>query len=163
MTKRIVSALLALILLCSLASCKATAWRDDVATADLIENALSALSDGVTYVDVEDDFLDGYVTPADWIVSFDIRIAEIAANLNQVGIYHVKDGHAADMKDQLESYLAKSLEQNEAWYNSYIPEETPKLRDAEVKVYGNYVVYAILSANDRATFFDTLEAELAAS
>ena len=161
--KRFLTALLVLTLLLSLSACSGGSWRDDVATDTLIDTGLTALADGVNYVDVEDDFLDAYFTRADWIVSFDIRIAEIASNLNQVGIYHVQEGHANEMKEQLAAYLSKSLEQNQAWYDSYIPEETPKLRDAEVKVYGNYVVYAILSTDDRATFFGAIESALAAN
>ena len=48
-------------------------------------------------------------------------------------------------------------ERIETWYDSYIAQETPKLRDAEVKVFGNYAVYAIASKEDRAAFFDAVE------
>ena len=65
------------------------------------------------------------------------------------------------MAKLLRDYLAQAYEDNRVWYDSYMPEETPKLRDAEVKVFGNYVVYAIYSSADKATLFDAVKAALA--
>ena len=147
-------------LLCSV-SCSAS-YVDDKDAKGVIGIGLTALDDGVEYLPVEPDFLGDYFKAPTWVKEHEIRIAANASNLNQVGIYHVEEGHAKEMKETLSNYLAKALEKNEAWYDSYIPEETPKLRDAEVRVFGNYVAYAILDAEDRATFFDAIEAELKA-
>ena len=77
-------------------------------------------------------------------------------NLDEIGIYQVTDGNANAMKTVLEDYLEDSLTRNQSWYESYIPKEIPKLRDAEVKVFGNYVIYAICSKEDRAAVFSAV-------
>ena len=77
-------------------------------------------------------------------------------NLDEIGIYQVTDGNANAMKTVLEDYLEDSLARNQSWYESYIPKEIPKLRDAEVKVFGNYVIYAICSKEDRAAVFSAV-------
>jgi len=57
----------------------------------------------------------------------------------------------------LQGYLQKRYTENQEWYNSYMPTETPKLRDAEVRIYGNCVVYAVLSSEQRTAFFAECE------
>jgi len=44
----------------------------------------------------------------------------------------------------------------------YMPEEFPKLESAEVKTAGNYVIYAILSDNDKKAAFDAFNKALTA-
>ena len=56
----------------------------------------------------------------------------------------------------IEDYL-KVLQ--DSWMN-YQPEEKPKLDGAEIKVVGDYVMYAILSDADRATAFKAFESAL---
>ena len=72
------------------------------------------------------------------------------------GFFHVTDGNADSMEALLKDYLTRSYEKNQSWYDSYIPKEIPKLRDAEVKVFGNYVIYTICSKEDRAAVFSAV-------
>ena len=41
-----------------------------------------------------------------------------------------------------------------------LPEEKPKLDNAEVRVYGIYVIYVIASDEARASIFEAVEGEL---
>ena len=156
--KKILCFLLAILLLASLSACKS--YVDNANPDQLATTGLQALNDSVYYIEIDDSYLDDYFSQPDWVIDAELRMASTASNLNQIGIYHVSDGHAGEMKELIAGYLSKSYQDNSAWYDSYIPKETPKLRDAEVKVFGNYVVYAILAQADRATFFDAIEAEL---
>lgn len=157
--KRIVS--LALLLLTALSvavfavSC-GDDYRDDLSTAKLADEVIVALDDGVTYLSAREGYLDDYLTiPAD-VTDYRIFIAQNGnANINEIGIFRL-DGKADGFAEELKTYLAESYRDNKEFYNGYIPEETPKLRDAEVRVYGNYAVYAILSADDRETVFSTV-------
>ena len=42
----------------------------------------------------------------------------------------------------------------------YMPEEFPKLQNAETKTIGNYVMYAILSDSDKQAVFSAFEKTL---
>ena len=42
----------------------------------------------------------------------------------------------------------------------YLVEEYPKLRDAEYKVFGRYVVYGILSEADKTALFEAVSTAL---
>jgi len=144
-----------LLLLCSCSN-----YADDIDTDNLATVGLNALGDGIDYVEADDGFLDDYFEEPSWVTDSEIYLAPTASNINQVGVYHVQDGHAEELEIILSDYLNRAYEENGNWYNSYIPKETPKLRDAEVKRFGNYVVYAILNQNDRAIFFETIENDL---
>ena len=152
--------LLSLALLLSLASCQGKNYTDDVAVLPLVENAISALGDDLDFSTAQSGYLDDYFTTPSYVTDSVIQFATSGNNLDEVGIFHVTAGNAKEMASLLEDYLSRSYEANQAWYDSYIPQETPKLRDAEVKAFGNYVVYAILSSSDRTVFFNGIEAEL---
>ena len=84
-------------------------------------------------------------------------------SLDEIGFFKVDKGNANALAVQLrEEYLFPSYEKNRTFYDSYMPNETPKLKNAEVRVFGNYVVYAILSETDKTTLFRLLEKKLAA-
>ena len=158
--KRILLCTLACLLLLSAAACQNVNYRNDVKVGPLAEAATNALSDGVEYRTADEGYLDDYFTTPDYVLSYTVRFAADTNNLNEIGIYHVEDGKANDMAKLLEDYLADQLANNQTWYDSYIPQEVPKLRDAQVKVFGNYAVYVILSKTDRGTALDAIEKAL---
>lgn len=159
--KKILLAILSLALLCSMISCGESAkYADDKAAKDLADTATQALGDNIAYLTAEDGFFDDYFAMPAYVTDSAVRFAPDTNNLNEFGVFHVKAGKANDMKDVLKAYLSDCLERNGSWYDSYIAQETPKLRDAEVKVFGNYAVYAIASKEDRAAFFDAIEGAL---
>ena len=156
--KKILLAILSLALLCSLISCGENVnYADDKAAKDLADTATAALGDNISYLGAEDGFFDDYFTMPAYVTDSATRFAPDTNNLNEFGVFHVESGKADAMKDMLKAYLSECLERNEAFYDSYIPQETPKLRDAEVKVFGNYAVYAIASKEDRTAFFDAVK------
>ena len=156
--KQLLIAVMSLLMLFSLVSC--SSYADDIDTDNLATVGLNALSENIDYVEADDGFLDDYFSTPSWVTDYEIYLAPTASNINQVGVYHVQDGHTEEMEAILKDYLQRSYAENGNWYDSYIPKETPKLRDAEVKVYGNYIAYAILNETDRATFFDAIEKAL---
>jgi len=161
--KRILFTLLSISLLFSLASCGESAnYADGVSAKALSDTATAALGDGIAYLTAENGFFDDYFAMPTYVTDSSVRFAPDTNNLNEFGVFHVENGKASAMKDVLRSYLSECLERNGSWYDSYIAQETPKLRDAEVKVFGNYAVYAIASKNDRATFFGAVENALKA-
>ena len=81
-------------------------------------------------------------------------------NGDMFGIF--KAGENSSVKDvqaMVEAYLQLRME---SWMDEYMPEEKPKLENAEVKVIGNYVMYCILSDADADTAFASFESCLSA-
>ena len=160
--KRILLPLLALALMLSLLACSSTQYADDVKADDLSQSIEGALPSEALYSTAQEGSLDDYFTMPDYVTESVIRFSTNAKNIDEYGIFHVTDGNAAAMQALLRDYLKRLYEENQVWYDSYIPEETPKLRDAEVRVFGNYVIYAVYSASDKAILFEAVKSSLAA-
>lgn len=159
--KRFLLLLFAVTLLFCTSGCNKASYRDDLPVNAISGPVIASLAD-TDYSTADEGFLDDYFQTPDYVKESIICFANEGNNLNEFGIYRVTDGNASQMKTVLEKYLSDSYAKNQSWYDSYIPEETPKLRDAEVKVFGNYVAYAIFSQEGRNTVFETIEEMLAA-
>ncbi|MBE6628971.1 MAG: DUF4358 domain-containing protein [Ruminococcaceae bacterium] len=159
--KKILCFALALMLLALPLTACSKKYADDVSVKDLSNAVFEALSGELPdYSTAEKGYLDDYMTVPDYVTEYTIRFSTAGNNLDEFGIFHVTDGNAEDLETELEDYLEESYEQNKDWYDSYMPEETPKLRDAQVKVFGNYVVYVILSEADCEAAFEAVEKAL---
>ena len=145
----------------SLSSCsKATLnYTDTISAAMLADEVVDELEDA-DFLTAQGNWLGDYVTLPDGLSDYRICYSADGSNLNEFGIWHVRKDQIAPLEATLRTYLAESLLRNREFYNSYIPKETPKLERAEVRVFGNYVCYAILDQKDREIFFQTIKNEL---
>lgn len=155
--KRLICALLLLALPFSFSACAQRNYSDDASVEDLGNAAIDSLALEQDYVIADEGYLEDFFSLPPYVLESRILMSSNGNDLNEIGIYHVTEGNANAMKSILNNYLVGSLRAYEDWYNSYIPQELPKLVNAEVKVFGNYVVYAILSDADRAAAFDAIE------
>ena len=156
--KRCIS-LLCLIALTVLPSC-GKSYRDDLTVSHVTEYVREELDHPIEYVQADADYLREYFVLPDFVREHDIYYAADGNNLNEFGVFRITEDENNDLMTMLKDYLARSLEENQAFYDSYIPQETPKLRDAEVHRFGNYVAYAILDLQGRQSFFSALERRL---
>ena len=151
-------ALTLLLSLFLLASCGGHDYRTDVSSADL-SAAVEPLLEHASHLDTADnDYLrfnlPGAAAAADHI----IRLPVSGTTLDEYGIFRAAlPDDTALLADSCEAYLKT---RNEGWLGLYLIEEYPKLRDAEVKVIGNYVVYLILSEEEKTAVIEKIEETL---
>lgn len=87
-----------------------------------------------------------------------VMINAYGANVDEYGIFKAGENmSAADIKATVEAYLQLRMD---SWMDEYMPEEKPKLEDAEIKVVGDYVMYCILSESDASAAFAKFEESL---
>ena len=153
MKKRIFAVLFALFLL--LSSCGGPNYRSDLSAETLSQKCAEELKlENIAFEGRE--ALPKENRPG---LAPDVSICYSTSgnNLDEIGVWKA----TGEKPRQVATFLADSLferyEENEAFYLSYIPEELPKLRDAEVRVYGDYVVYAVLAPEQKKAFFQFLE------
>lgn len=84
-----------------------------------------------------------------------VKLRASGANIDEYGIF--KAANTEDAVAVANAYIARRIE---AWMPEYMPEEFPKMEAASVKVFGQYVVYAILAEDVKADVFDAVKAEL---
>ena len=155
-TTRALALLLALAafgcLLCACGGGKSV--RSDVPAEDLAAAVDKAIG-GEKYSTVDASYINGRL-------GIDLtKCAGYVVRLNVVdeyGVFQAKDADGVKaLEKEVQDYLANRLE---TWMDEYMPEEKPKVENAECRVFGNYVVYAILSDANRAAAFKAVDAAL---
>ncbi len=154
--KRSICILLCLAALLCLGACgKKAAWRTDVPLSTLAE-AVEKHLDGGSLAAMQESYLKGAMKLdpaifADWLV----KINAYGANIDEYGIFKAPDeAGVAAVKQAAEDYLKL---RRDTWMEEYMPEEKPKLTQAEVKVCGLYVIYAIVSDDARGKILTDFE------
>lgn len=141
-----------------LASCNQGKIEKDIDATKVATQLSQVTPTESKWINDDQDFIQEYVAFSEYVKESQIFYAQNTNDLDEFGIFEVEEGKAQEVRTRLlRGYLKKRYDDNLEWYNSYMPTETPKLRDAEVRVYGNCVVYAVLSKEARKTFFDECE------
>ncbi len=154
---KIVCAVLACMAL-MLTSCKQGEYKKEIDAAKIAAELSRITPTESKWIDNDQNFIKEYITVPEAVKESYVYYAQNTNDLDEFGIFEVEEGKAQEVRNQLLSgYLKKRYDENLEWYNSYMPTETPKLRDAEVRVYGNCVAYAVLSPERRTAFFSECE------
>ena len=141
-----------------LASCDQEEYKKEIDATKVATQLSQVTPTESKWIDDDQDFIKEYVAFSEYVKESQIFYAQNTNDLDEFGIFEVEEGKAQEVRTRLlRGYLKKRYDDNLEWYNSYMPTETPKLRDAEVRVYGNCVVYAVLSKEKRKAFFDECE------
>ncbi len=135
-------------------------YRNDV-KVDTIATALIELlptQDG--YYSPDSDYLEfNFDGAAEHIEEYVIDISATSTNINQFGIFKAREGEAETVKALCDKYIATMTDRWVA-QASYIAAEHPKMENAEARIFGNYVVYVMLTAADKAEAFAAVESLL---
>ena len=160
--KRILFVLISAALCLALFSCKnKEAYADDIPCAELLDTAEEQIPIDLGYESFGGDHIKYYFKDTKLDDDHALRYSVASENIDEIGAFHAPDERSAEQLEKItEEYLNGLLEEKGAFIGSYAPKELEKLENAEVKRFGNYVVYAILSADDRELFFETVETEL---
>ena len=147
----------------SLASCKKTQeFRDDYDCADLLAKAFDKTSAASDYKVLGDEHIKYNFDNTTLDDDHSFLASTPTTDISEAGVFHAPNrAIRKELSELAEDYLEDYFEEKEAFIASYAPQELEKLKNAETRVFGNYVVYAILSDEDRDIFFDTIERLLA--
>lgn len=78
-----------------------------------------------------------------------VKLSNVGTNIDEFGIFKGADEKQAQaIETALKDYLGFRLG---VWMEEYLPEEFPKLQNAEVRAEGNYVFYAIVGDDIRSS------------
>lgn len=156
-TMKISALILALVMLCGmLCACGSGSSGKNVPVADIAADVASALGKTEALTTVDDNWIKGWMkVEADKFGEQVVMINAYGANVDEFGVFKAGDDmSASEIKATVEAYLQLRMS---SWMDEYMPEEKPKLENAEIKVIGEYVMYCILSDADADTAFATFE------
>lgn len=154
MKKRIIAVLLAAVLL-ALPSCKENtppSYRSDKTSMEVYTAVAVVVSPDAPLAAVDTDYI-RYRMMLDTTIMEDyaIYMQNTGTSLDEIGVIKAVSDDTAAVEKAVKDYLTQ---RNEEWTGMYLVEEYPKLRDAEYRIFGRYVVYGILSAEDKTALFD---------
>lgn len=151
--------IVALLFCISLYACaKAAEYRDDLDTEDILKGAPHTVRSADDYAEYDDDFVEFFFGDMPTARDHTVLYSREQNDINEVGIFHAaSEDEALEIYEKTTEYISEMRETQRAFIASYAPEELPKLDRAEVRRYGNYVIYAILSEGDSEALFSHVE------
>ena len=159
--KRIVLICLCVTLLIFCGCSQKSEYSDSVPCSEIIDIAEAQIPVNLGYETFDSDHVEYYFDGTELDDDRDLRYSVLSENINEFGVFHAHDTEGAkELLAITEGYIEELRQEKKAFIESYAPDEARKLEDAEVRIYGKYVAYAILSEEDREIFFDTVRAVL---
>lgn len=163
--KRILLFVCLLAMLLPLAACGTepaaqVTYRTDAALTEL-SDAVEQYLDPDSLAAMQESYLKGPMKLdtalfADYVV----KINAYGANIDEYGIFKAPDAASVDtVKAAIDGYIQL---RRDTWMEEYMPEEKPKLTQAEVRKVGQYVIYVIVSDDVRAPILTAFETALRA-
>ena len=153
--KKAISLLLALVMCLALLTACGGSAKKDVPVSDISAKVSDAIGKTDSLVAVDSNYIRGYMkVDAAQFGEYSMMINAYGANIDEYGIFKAGDMSTKDIKTAVDAYLEL---RKAAWMDEYMPEEKPKLTNAEVRVSGDYVMYCILSDDDKAAAFGAFE------
>lgn len=159
--KKILPLFCAVLALGLLAACgSGSKVKDDVAAADVSKAVVAALP-AESFTAASETYVTGVMKmDGPSFKGFDVEVNSKGENIDMFGVFQGTDEkQTAEIKKACEDYLQM---RKDTWMPEYMPAERPKLDDAEIKVAGNYVMFAILSESDKTAAFGAFEKALQA-
>lgn len=155
-TRRLSLIIFAALLLATLASCGGDTIKSDVPVSEIASRVDSVISSGGNMAEADGSYVSGYVgIGADMYSEGTVMVRSMGVNVDEYGIFRCADDkQAEELLTAVKAYLKM---RDDSWMPEYMPEERPKVQSAEYKVLGNYVMYAILSEDDKKAAFPAFE------
>ena len=160
--KKIFFILSAFILTIILASCsKSNDYRDDIPCSDLARAICDEAEVGGGYSAYEKDHIaflfDNTTLANDSSIMYSTEVTDI----NEIGVFHCENkDNAKSLAETVSKYVTDMQTEQKAFIESYAPREVPKLNGAEVREYGNYVIYLIMNDEDKEDAIEEIEEKL---
>ena len=155
MMKRWIAAALAAVCAFSMAACGGKSGGKEPAAVDVVQ----AVAQGLTFKDTmmtvdQDVFYNFYDIDAQKVADVSMYTSSSRATAEEVTVIRMKD--AADIQ-LAQDAIAARIEDQKRSYESYMPDEMPKINNAAVYTHGSYAILVV--ADDTSGAEKTFEAQ----
>ena len=159
--KKIITLILIFALTSSLLiSCGKGSYKDDVSLDTISQKIESLVSVDGGYTKLSEDYLQFYFElPAEVTEKVVVQSSK-SEDITEFGIFKADKKNIDELEDAIEDYIDEQEDVLVPQVNMYAPEQAPKIENASVKVFGNYVVYLVMEKDDQRAVYDAIEALL---
>ena len=159
--KKICTLLLAMFACLTLPACSRAGYADDLSCTEILNGAPLLEGSADAYRSYDEDYIEFFIGDTSSFNDHIILYSQEQNDINEIGVFHAADQSAvADLSSAVEAYVDEIKSTQRAFIASYAPAETQKLDSAEVRSYGKYVIYAILSESDKTALFEHIDQRL---
>lgn len=145
-----------------LTSCAKDGYTDSISCRDIVNTVIIETADSEKeYAPFETSHIAQYFKETDKCDDYCAVYSTDTSDIDEIGIFHTssKDNADALVKD-CQSYIEELQENSRAFIASYAPEELPKLDGAQVRRFGNYVIYTVLEEEHADEIFEQIKERL---
>lgn len=136
-------------------------YRDDIPCTDLTKEFINSKSNQPDYSYYDRDEISFFLDIPEYVTDLSVIYSTDVNDINEIGVFHCADEKGAEkFLETVSSYLQEQQAGQKAFIASYAPREVPKLEGAEVRKYGNYVIYTILSSDGKMAVWEMAEKKL---
>ncbi len=140
-------------------------YRNDVAVTDLTSAVLESVSTQGGYTAADADYVSLEFATPDTVTAnvqeWTVCASTSSSTVDEFGIFRVKDGGDVDaVKKEVETYVQALQVKLEVFLDMYDPAEKTKLENAQVFVFGNYVVFTMLTEADTTAATNAIKTAL---
>ena len=158
MIKKLFAFLLLLTLLASVGCRQRKKYRSDIPCATITAAIGDDLSRKEDFLPFGEDHVRFSFENTDRFSDKSLVYSTPSENIDEIGVFRAENDEDVDELRRLcEQYVTTLREDMRAFVESYAPREATKLDRAEVRVFGHYIVYTVLSDEDRAEAYEEIE------
>ena len=157
--KKIFFILSAFLLIFILTACsKSSSYRNDIPCSELAREICDEADAAGGYSAYENDYIGFLFDSASLYNDCSVMYSTEVTDINEIGVFHCENkDNAKSLAESLTKYITDMQTEQKAFISSYAPRELPKLENAEVHQYGNYVIYLVMSDEDKQDAIEEIE------
>jgi len=146
---------LVLSLLCS---CSKKQYNDTLDCAYITSTLQSKMLTDEAYSAYSAEDIAFMLDDSDKFDSYSVIYSSSSDDIGEIGVFHaISEEESLDLLDDVAEYLSELKEEKGSFVRNYLPNEQKKLDGANVKRFGNYVVFTVLDSAKSDAVFKEIE------
>jgi hypothetical protein len=162
--KRIMLVLLALLCLTLCACTPKNQYVDNVLPSALANNIVAEIGTSEDYMSADVDHYEFYFGEHKAnakVVDCAIMFSRAETDVNEFGIFRAETtADATAVREMVQTYLNDQTANLRSFAANYSPDDMAKIDNAGIEVYGCYVVYYILDAEDETAVLNAIKQKI---
>ena len=138
-------------------SCKQAEYSSSLTSKELSDALMGQISGSEDYIEYTDEELSYFDFAKNADADITVLYSRAAEDVGEIGVIRISKEKAKEMQSAVENYLKMQKNEKAAFFKNYAPGELSKLDRAEVRRFGDYIIFTVLSSEDSQAVFNKVE------
>ena len=141
-----------------LCSCASNKYSETLSCGDITKSLKSDILADKEYKEYTDSEAKYVFDECESFDSCSIIYSASSDDIGEIGVFHANtEAEAIELLQDAKQHISEEKDDKSEFLRNYLPNEIKKLENADVRRYENYVVYTILSPEERDAVFSYVE------